>query len=124
MIANPSGNQSFRSYYQPLCWFTLALRANVFRFEKQTEKIDNSSDNIQTANKDDNKSQDFSQDFLNEIIKEMYNLYKEKRLKCIKLHAVLEILEQLLIKKKQDPLENQINSTVPMILGNCYHHNK
>ncbi|CAG8532091.1 7629_t:CDS:1, partial [Scutellospora calospora] len=52
----------------------------------------------------DNKSQDF----LSEIVKELCNLYNEESYKYKSEELVLEILEQFLAEKKQNP-DNIIN---------------
>ncbi|CAG8656089.1 5310_t:CDS:1, partial [Scutellospora calospora] len=59
-----------------------------------------------------------SQDFLSEIVKELCNLYNEESSKYKSEVLVLEILEQFLAEKKQNPdniikwcLNDEINPT-------------
>ncbi|CAG8606723.1 4255_t:CDS:1, partial [Scutellospora calospora] len=60
-----------------------------------------------------------SQDFLNEIVKELCNLYNEESSKYKSDELILEILEQFLAEKNQNPdniinwcLNDEINPTV------------
>src|SRR5260363_48428 len=102
-------------------------------FEKDSEKIDNSSDITQITNNvtklylEDNKSHDF----FNEIVKEMCNLYNEEISKNRGPDLILDILEQFLIKNKQSPkniinycLNNRINPIIQIVIANCYHCGK
>ncbi|RIB21456.1 hypothetical protein C2G38_2176589, partial [Gigaspora rosea] len=99
------------------------------------EKIDSLSDitqitnNITQLNLEDNNLQDLS--FLNEIVKEMCNLYNEKRLKGKNSRSIFETLEQFLLKKKQNPvniidfcLDDQTNPTIQLVLASCYRYGK
>ncbi|RIB25656.1 kinase-like domain-containing protein [Gigaspora rosea] len=107
-------------------------------FVNQQEKIVSSLDITQMANNntqlylEDNKFQDLlSQDSINEIIKEMCNLYNEKKLNHKYSSLILDILEQFLIKKKQNPIDiinyclnDQINPMMQIILADCYRFGK
>ncbi|CAG8631510.1 7548_t:CDS:1, partial [Scutellospora calospora] len=69
-----------------------------------------------------------SQDFLGEIVKELCNLYNEETSKGKSGELIIKILDQFLAEKKQNPdniikwcLNDEINSTVQLILAMCYH---
>src|SRR6185437_4577756 len=101
------------------------------------EKIDCSSDISQITNDitqlylEDNNLKDLSQCFLNEIVKEMCNLYNEEKLKGKNSKSILEMLEQFLIKKKQNLvniinfcLDDLTNPTIQIVLASCYRYSK
>ncbi|RIB19748.1 kinase-like domain-containing protein [Gigaspora rosea] len=106
-------------------------------FENQQKKIASSLDITQLANNnaqlylEDKKFQDFSQDSINEIVKEMCYLHKENKVKYKNPCLMLDLLEQFLIKRKQNPvniinfcLNDQINPMVQIILADCYRFGK
>ncbi|RIB08111.1 hypothetical protein C2G38_2147234 [Gigaspora rosea] len=96
---------------------------------KQHEKTNYSSDINQITNnfnqlylKNNN-----TQDIIGEIVKELYNLYYNERLKGKHSEQLFYILDEFLVKRKQNPnnvikwcLENPNNFMTQIILATCY----
>ncbi|KAF0490600.1 calmodulin-dependent protein kinase [Gigaspora margarita] len=68
---------------------------------------------------------------ISEIVKELYNRYNEESFKSTDLKSIINSLDQILMKKKQNPdniinwcLDNQNNPMAQIVLARCYRFGK